>query len=70
MPLMARAPVRSPLRPDGPRRHLQSLPVEPQSPVIPGLVPGVHVFDEGATVDGRDTPGHDDTESVLEEPFR
>jgi hypothetical protein len=25
--------------------------------VIPGLVPGIHVF--GATVDGRDKPGHD-----------
>jgi hypothetical protein len=30
--------------------------------VMPGLVPGIHVFLRGATkdVDGRDEPGHDD----------
>ncbi len=26
---------------------------------MPGLVPGIHVLDIGATVDGRDKPGHD-----------
>jgi hypothetical protein len=29
---------------------------------MPGLVPGIHVFEPGCTkdVDGRDKPGHDD----------
>src|SRR5438067_1840227 len=31
------------------------------SPVMPGLVPGIHVFlRERKGVDGRDKPGHDD----------
>mgnify|MGYP006148265045 CR=1 FL=1 len=28
-------------------------------PVIPGLVPGIHVFNPAQDVDGRDKPGHD-----------
>ena len=27
--------------------------------VIPGLGPGIHVFDAAEDVDGRDEPGHD-----------
>jgi hypothetical protein len=27
--------------------------------VMPGLVPGIHVFLGGEDVDGRDKPGHD-----------
>jgi hypothetical protein len=27
--------------------------------VMPGLVPGIHVFLLGKDVDGRDKPGHD-----------
>jgi hypothetical protein len=32
--------------------------------VMPGLVPGIHVFvsSEKTDVDGRDKPGHDDAE--------
>ncbi len=30
---------------------------------MPGLVPGTHVRDDEATVDGRDEPGHDDQKS-------
>jgi hypothetical protein len=32
-----------------------------QSPVMPGLVPGIHVFEPRMEedVDGRDKPGHD-----------
>ncbi len=36
-----------------PRAHLSR-------PVIPGLVPGIHVRAGSAAVDGRDKPGHDD----------
>ncbi|WP_160195399.1 hypothetical protein [Microvirga sp. BSC39] len=28
--------------------------------VIPGLVPGIHVFNPAQDVDGRDEPGHDE----------
>jgi hypothetical protein len=28
--------------------------------VMPGLVPGIHVFAAQKNVDGRDEPGHDD----------
>ena len=28
--------------------------------VMPGLVPGIHVFLQKQSVDGRDKPGHDD----------
>jgi hypothetical protein len=28
--------------------------------VMPGLVPGIHVFRVGKDVDGRDKPGHDE----------
>jgi hypothetical protein len=28
--------------------------------VMPGLVPGIHVFLWSQDVDGRDKPGHDD----------
>jgi hypothetical protein len=28
--------------------------------VMPGLVPGIHVFVTRLGVDGRDKPGHDD----------
>jgi hypothetical protein len=33
----------------------------PTQPVMPGLVPGIHVFDirSKKDVDGRDKPGHD-----------
>jgi hypothetical protein len=33
--------------------------------VMPGLVPGIHVFDVSTKrdVDGRDKPGHDETGS-------
>jgi len=27
---------------------------------MPGLVPGIHVFDDKQDVDGRDERGHDD----------
>jgi hypothetical protein len=32
--------------------------------VMPGLVPGIHVFpsDRAKDVDGRDKPGHDDVD--------
>jgi len=29
------------------------------TPVMPGLVPGIHVFATRQDVDGRDKPGHD-----------
>jgi hypothetical protein len=29
------------------------------SVVMPGLVPGIHVFEKKQDVDGRDEPGHD-----------
>ena len=29
--------------------------------VMPGLVPGIHVFAKKEDVDGRDEPGHDGT---------
>jgi len=34
--------------------------------VMPGLVPGIHVFDRQVKqdVDGRDEPGHDGVNSV------
>jgi hypothetical protein len=36
-------------------------------PVMPGLVPGIHVFCSGKKiVDGRDKPGHDKSLSLLE----
>jgi hypothetical protein len=28
--------------------------------VMPGLVPGIHVFEKKQGVDGRDKPGHDE----------
>ena len=32
------------------------------STVMPGLVPGIHVLERARSdVDGRDTPGHDDS---------
>jgi hypothetical protein len=31
------------------------------SVVMPGLVPGIHVFAKDQDVDGRDRPGHDET---------
>ena len=30
------------------------------STVMPGLVPGIHVFATQTDVDGRDKPGHDE----------
>jgi hypothetical protein len=30
---------------------------------MPGLVPGIHVFLFDQDVDGRDEPGHDETET-------
>jgi hypothetical protein len=35
--------------------------------VMPGLVPGIHVFSRVEDVDGRDEPGHD-VERVLRPP--
>src|SRR5580704_12433462 len=35
---------------------------EEVSAVMPGLVPGIHVFLWGKDVDGRDKPGHDEEE--------
>jgi hypothetical protein len=32
----------------------------PTTVFMPGLVPGIHVRTDSATVDGRDKPGHDD----------
>jgi hypothetical protein len=32
----------------------------PHRLVMPGLVPGIHVFLRAKDVDGRDKPGHDD----------
>jgi hypothetical protein len=32
----------------------------PVSTVMPGLVPGIHVFAEKKGMDGRDKPGHYD----------
>jgi citronellyl-CoA dehydrogenase len=45
------------------------LPRLPFSAVMPGLVPGIHVFlsfwvQSKQDVDGRDKPGHDAVESV------
>jgi len=36
---------------------------------MPGLVPGIHIFDARIKkdVDGRDKPGHDETDSRLSE---
>jgi hypothetical protein len=31
-----------------------------RSTVMPGLVPGIHVFPKALDVDGRVKPGHDD----------
>jgi hypothetical protein len=31
---------------------------------MPGLVPGIHVLFDKEDVDGRDKPGHDETEGV------
>jgi len=36
---------------------LQHVPVELTHRVMPGLVPGIHVFARSQGVDGRDTPG-------------
>jgi hypothetical protein len=38
--------------------------------VMPGLVPGIHVFDAltKQDVDGRDEPGHDETGSNTDLP--
>ena len=33
--------------------------------VMPGLVPGIHVFLCGQDVDGRDEPGHDEGKFIL-----
>ena len=41
-----------------------------QRPVMPGLVPGIHAHDDGATVDGRDKPGHDGGDVVTERQDR
>jgi hypothetical protein len=29
--------------------------------VMPGFMPGIHVFDASKDVDGRDRPGHDES---------
>ncbi len=44
-------------------RGLKSYPRFRPIPVMPGLVPGIHVFlkiNRKKDVDGRDEPGHDD----------
>jgi hypothetical protein len=44
---------------------MSSLPFDDPFAVMPGLVPGIHVFAASwqEDVDGRDKPGHDDAQS-------
>src|SRR6188474_855395 len=45
-----------------------SFPLNILGIVMPGLVPGMHVFDIVQDGDGRDKPGHDAFSTIIAEP--
>ncbi len=47
------------------RRKNRSIAVPHSEAVMPGLVPGIHVFERMRIVDGRDKPGHDEVSCLI-----